>query len=387
MSPSVLFVDDEPHILSALRRTLRGPCRGWELRFANGGEHALELLAQEPADVVVSDMRMPGMSGAELLGHVRRLYPSTARLVLSGHSDQAEITRAVGPTQQFLSKPCDVDTLLGAIRRVIAVRDLLEDERLRGILGAVEWLPKPPAVHEQILDVASRPDSCLSDVVAVFEGDLALCAEIIKLVNSAFFGLPSQVDTVERAVALLGIDCIHALAVSGQVFAAGGPAPAGLDLAALRRRGLHAGAMARAIGTGEGWPRRMLSQAFLAGVLRDLGLLVLATTNGEGWQRLALLPQDDPWALRAAELEVFGCTVPEATAYLLGLWGFSEPVVQAIALQPVHAQDDPVDPLARALDFACRRSTSAGGHPLAAPWLDADRVERWNASCDAVPAG
>jgi len=136
----VLFVDDEPHILSGLRRMLRGKT-DWELTFADSAEQALAQLATLPVDVVVSDMRMPGMDGGELLSHVRRLYPSTARLILSGHADREDIIAAVGPTQQFLSKPCDADTLVHAINRVLAVRDLVPDERLREILGDVEALP------------------------------------------------------------------------------------------------------------------------------------------------------------------------------------------------------------------------------------------------------
>jgi DNA-binding NtrC family response regulator len=90
--PKVLFVDDEPRILDGLRRSLRAKRGEWDMSFAPGGEPALEVLAGAPHDVIVSDMRMPGMDGAELLTRVSTLYPEVARVVLSG---QAEAEAAI----------------------------------------------------------------------------------------------------------------------------------------------------------------------------------------------------------------------------------------------------------------------------------------------------
>jgi HD-like signal output (HDOD) protein/CheY-like chemotaxis protein len=376
----VLFVDDEPNILSGLRRMLRAK-RDWDLTFADGTEQALEQMAVQPVDVVVSDMRMPGMDGGQLLAQVRVLYPSTARLILSGHADREAIISAVGPTQQFLAKPCDADTLVRAITRVLAVRDLVTDERLRAILGDVEALPKPPAVHEQMIEVSSRPNSRLADVVAVIESDLALCAEILKLVNSAFFGLSGHVDSVERAASLLGLDTIHALAVSGKVFGVGASTPPELDLAELRTNGMRAGGFARAVAASEAWPRDTVSQAFLTALLRDVGLLVLVASSPDGYRRMCEVPAARVWERRDAELAAFGCTVAEASAYILGLWGFSEPVIQAMASQPASPGDRNATPLAHVVSFAHRRAVMAEvpSEPDSDPWLDDERLSRWNA--------
>jgi CheY-like chemotaxis protein len=79
----------------------------WDMEFVAGGAQALERMAQAPFDVVVTDMRMPGMNGAELLEEVMRRYPKTVRMVLSGHADKDLILRCVNSTHQYLSKPCD----------------------------------------------------------------------------------------------------------------------------------------------------------------------------------------------------------------------------------------------------------------------------------------
>src|SRR6185436_12015998 len=84
----ILFVDDESKILEGLQRMLRPMRDTWEMQFAEGSEAALADLKEQQFDVVVTDMRMPGMNGAQLLSEVRHEYPHIVRIVLSGHSDQ-----------------------------------------------------------------------------------------------------------------------------------------------------------------------------------------------------------------------------------------------------------------------------------------------------------
>ena len=103
----VLFVDDEPHLLAALRRMLRSERERWDMLFAGSGPEALALIAAEPVDAIVSDMRMPGMDGAELLSRVQRDWPSTARIVLSGQADRGSVIAVLRSAQQFLAKPCE----------------------------------------------------------------------------------------------------------------------------------------------------------------------------------------------------------------------------------------------------------------------------------------
>ena len=83
----ILFVDDEQRILDGLRRLLRDKRAEWEMVFVDGGSKALEQLRASPFDIVITDMRMPGMDGATLLTHVKEEFPDVVRLVLSGCSD------------------------------------------------------------------------------------------------------------------------------------------------------------------------------------------------------------------------------------------------------------------------------------------------------------
>ena len=120
----ILFVDDEPAMLDALRGRLHRLRDKWEMTFVESGPRALVEMEQKPADVVVTDMRMPGMDGAQLLMIVRQRWPQAVRIVLSGYAEQAHVMRLVPVAHQFVSKPCDthelerdIDRCLDLVRR------------------------------------------------------------------------------------------------------------------------------------------------------------------------------------------------------------------------------------------------------------------------------
>lgn len=113
---TVLCVDDEPNILKSLQRLLAG--QGFQLLLASSGAEALQLLASRPVDLVMSDMKMPQMSGAEFLTEVARLYPATYRIILSGYADMASTLAAVnqGQIHRYIQKPWHQQDLLTALR-------------------------------------------------------------------------------------------------------------------------------------------------------------------------------------------------------------------------------------------------------------------------------
>jgi len=121
---TLMLVDDEANVLTSLRRLLRQ--EGYRILTAGSGEEALEILATQPADVVVSDQRMPGMSGAEFLGRVREIYPDTVRMVLSGFSDLEALTDAInqGSIYKFIAKPWDDDALRRNLREAFQAREM-----------------------------------------------------------------------------------------------------------------------------------------------------------------------------------------------------------------------------------------------------------------------
>lgn len=325
----ILFVDDEPRVLEGLRRLLRARREEWDLAFAPGGAAALEALAAAPVDVIVSDMRMAGMDGGTLLGHVQRDYPSVVRIVLSGDTDKGSTLRALPVVHQFLTKPCDPELLQEVIERATNLRALLADEQLRWMVGEMESLPSVPRVYSELTRVLADPDTDLKDVVKVVEQDVAMYAKILQLVNSAFFGLARRVTSIQQAVNYIGTSTLRNLALSVEVFRAfeGTKAVPGFSLEALQDHGLAVARLAARLLT----DRRQGESAFMAGMLHDVGQLILATRLPEHFARALGRARGSSDDLHTIERELLGVTHAELGAYLLGLWGLPYPVVEAVA--------------------------------------------------------
>ncbi|MEZ5931704.1 MAG: response regulator [Alphaproteobacteria bacterium] len=218
MKTRALFVDDEPLVLSGLRRLLRGLRHDWEMNFATSGPEALLLLEEQEFTVIVSDMRMPGMDGAALLNEVAMRHPAVARLVLSGHAELDAILRAVRPAHQFLAKPCDPKLLERALERI---RQTRLDEQQRAIcmkLGAHRRLPSPRAKIAQLRTALGAPTVDIEHVGDIVSADIGMSLQVLRLVNGAFFGPPTRTLDPRRAVSILGADIMRRLLVDVELF-------------------------------------------------------------------------------------------------------------------------------------------------------------------------
>jgi HD-like signal output (HDOD) protein/CheY-like chemotaxis protein len=329
---SVLFVDDEPCILDGLRRLLRGMRNEWCMHFAESGAAALELIEQRPVDVVVSDMRMPGMSGAELLAKVKERQPEIVRIVLSGHAETDSVMRAFGVAQQYLVKPCDQDALKRAIERAFVLKQELGDRQVARAVGNMGSLPAVPAVYHELVTRLRSPDTSLGEVARIISNDVAMTAEILKIVNSAYFALPRPLTTIERAVAFLGIDMIMTLTLEHGLFAGGTGMRkvTGFDPDILRRQSRQAAAVARMLARQDDATRDLEDEAFLTALLHGIGKLALAMGMPDLYDKVGELvrTQGRPW--RDAELSVLSVTHAEVGAYLLGLWGFHDSMLESV---------------------------------------------------------
>ncbi|MGQ5523028.1 HD domain-containing phosphohydrolase [Chitinimonas sp. PSY-7] len=133
--PVILFVDDEANILSSLRRLFRSS--NYNVLTANSAREALGLFEQGPIDLVVSDMRMPEQSGAELLTQVKGQWPNTVRIILTGHADLSDTIRAInsGEIYRYLLKPWNDEEFTGVVRDALAVKSLRDEkERLEKLV-------------------------------------------------------------------------------------------------------------------------------------------------------------------------------------------------------------------------------------------------------------
>ena len=214
----VLFVDDDPLILQGLQRMLRPMRHEWAMDFVPSGPKALELMAATPFDAVITDMRMPAMNGAELLAEVKQRHPTTVRLILSGHADKDLILQCVGTAHQFLSKPSNPEAIRSAIARAVKFNCSGRSDRIRKLVVQLDKIPSIPAVYEQIVDKLRSDNTSVEEVGDLISRDMAITAKLMKLVNSAFFGLHREISDPSDATAYLGFETIKALVLGVNAF-------------------------------------------------------------------------------------------------------------------------------------------------------------------------
>lgn len=326
----IAFVDDEPHVLSGIRRSLADREDEWDMTFCPTGAEVLKLMEERPFDVIVSDMRMPVMDGAQLLNTVRSQYPGTIRIILSGCADQDSVLRTVGPAHFYLAKPCDPDELQKAVCRQISLRKLLDHPRLRATLAGLSNLPSLPTVYLQLQTEIMSPGSSAKSVAEIISRDLAMTAAILKLTNSAFFSTAGNISTPLHAVRLLGLEIVQALVLKIGVFRQfnGKPEIAPL-LEALTLHSLSVASLAERIAAAEGADFVISKAAQIAGMLADIGCVVLLDTDPGGYRALIAKISAEQ-TLAQLEEQAFGTDHAVLGGYLLGLWGFSEPIIEAV---------------------------------------------------------
>ena len=385
MKPQILFVDDEPLVLQGLQRSMRSMRNEWDMAFLDNAAAALAFMAETPVSVIVSDMRMPVMNGAQLLGEVMKRHPKTVRLILSGHADQELILQCVGSTHQFLSKPCDPEQLRATVRRAMDLESNLKNERLQQLVGRMEHLPSVPSLYSEIVDKMHDPEVVLEDVGAIIAKDAGMTAKMLKLVNSAFFGLRREVSSPAEAVSYLGLDTIKSLVLSMHAFSQFETAnAAGFSLAAVWNHSMATAAAAKQLTLMETHDRKLMDEAFVAGLLHDAGKIALAFNFPDEYTKIMAQAQANGGDLIRAEQEILGANHADVAGYLLGLWGLPTPVVEAIALHhhPGLSHNDSFSPLT-AVHVANALLNASPDQSPAVDWkyLErlqcADRLDSW----------
>jgi HD-like signal output (HDOD) protein len=324
---NVLFVDDEPRVLEGIERMLFQFDLDWDVSFAESGPAALRALSEKPYDVIVSDMRMPGMDGAALLTRVCERYPSVIRIVLSGQTDEDSALRVVRVAHQFLAKPCQPETIRRVIESTRDLKLLLDNPKLQATVGQVDRLPSAPRLFTELSRLVEDEKSDIDAITRVVQQDPAMAGKLLQVVNSAFFTASSTVKDLRTAVVRLGMKTLRNLVLGVGAFDAAGlkVGPEVLSVDALQRFSLRVARLASRVAA-----REDADEAFMAGLVCDIGQLVLATTAPATLLEVRAAEKRGI-KLQAAEYALLGVTHAEIGAFLLGVWGLPFRIVEAVA--------------------------------------------------------
>jgi HD-like signal output (HDOD) protein/CheY-like chemotaxis protein len=328
MSPAlrVLLVDDEPRVVSAVQRLLRPYSEKWSVSGATSAHDALALMEEAPFDVVVSDMRMPVMDGATFLTIARQKYPAMMRIVLSGQTDAEAASRVLPVAHQFLSKPTERAELLETLERVAMLHTEISDPRVRAAIGGIDALPSLPAVCAELTALLASEDASVPAIAHLVEGEPAIVAKLLQVVNSPFFGARRRIASVADAVAYLGTEqlknIVYTVAIVSSL-----PARAALFEAGAFHD--HSVAVARSAWRVAG-SRELADTSFAAGLLHDVGKLVMASTMPALYDRIASMCGETGASFDEAEVALGSCGHARLGATLLELWGLPFEVIEGV---------------------------------------------------------
>lgn len=326
----ILFVDDEQNLLSSLKRMLRCMRDNFDFYFSESAKEGLVLMEENNIDVVISDMRMPGMDGADFLLEVQRKHPSTVRIMLTGQADEESVYKTVNVVHQFLAKPCDPEKLKNVIIRAGELHNLINNDSLKSMITRIEKLPSIPSVYAELQAALKRPEVIADDVSCIIGKDLAMTAKLLQLLNSSFFGLFTKVDSPARAVKLLGLDTIKILVLGIQIFSEKKTNSTIFSIENLWEHSLLVAKCSKAIAMQCSNDNEVINNAYIAGMLHDIGRLLLVSEIPESYDKVLDQAEKKQTNLIEEEQAEYGASHSAIGAYLASLWGFSAEIIEAV---------------------------------------------------------
>lgn len=323
MGKNILLVDDEKAVLRALQRSLAAS--RLNLFLAADGAAALDILAEQPIDLIISDMRMPKMDGHQLLRLVKERYPATVRLILSGYSEEKTVTRAMldGSCKMYLMKPWDNRQLSALVNKLLATKETLLDSRLAAAVGQLVSLPPIVQAYNKVID-CTEADADIRKIAADLEKDQSTAAKIIQLGNQAFLGI--QPGSVAHTLSYLGLTALRGVLLA----ACCQPEDGGGDTPGLQTLWRQSCLVNRLVG---GLHRRLLGRqvadaAVAAGLLSDIGRLLAYGQFPDRYAGPAANPSPEA-AFCDREQQILGVGHQEIGGYLLDLWNMPQPIIES----------------------------------------------------------
>jgi HD-like signal output (HDOD) protein/CheY-like chemotaxis protein len=320
----IMFVDDEQLILTGIKRALFRS--KWEIILALSGQQALETLQETPVDVVVSDMLMPGMNGAELLETVGDLYPSIVRIILSGHADDELALRASYIAHQWLSKPCDPLILKEELTRIDELRLLLPIEKTQKVVGGIKFLPSPPRIYRELKTLFQKDRTSTKNISKIISRDPSITLKLLQLSNSAFFFRGEKITEIDKAISRLGVNVVCNIVLAAEVYSQTVNIEESV-LDAIHHRSANVALLAQSF-----VEESLREQTMLAGLLHNLGEIMLYSVSPESTSKYLEL-RNNGGDNTNIERELFGADNIQFTSYFLHLWSFPCTLIECIALQ------------------------------------------------------
>lgn len=322
MIHSILIVDDDVQILRAFRKVFQNS--RFVIYYNDNGKDALSFLSTNAVDLIIVDVRMPGMDGLELLRTVKDKYPRMMRILLSGFTDMKTVFKALEENlaKTYWVKPWTSEDFIANIQKFSDLEDLFSKKELLEFFNNVGDLPTMPQMY---LDIARlvREEADVERISKLIEKDPALASQVLRIANSAFFG--AQTGSIHQSIMFIGLANVKNIILSHSVFE-----KSTLQRGVFQNLWKHANrtnAIANLLYT-EFLGRKIPQIYASAGLLHNIGLVVLWMRYGNRYlEHIDGIGGEGDIGER--ETRFFGVNHSEIGAYLLNWWDLPLPIVEA----------------------------------------------------------
>lgn len=322
MNLVVMFIDDEINLLNGLKRMMYPMRNEWDIVYANGGKEAQEILNQKDIDVVVSDIRMPGISGTQLLQFIKDNFPNIIRITLSGYANDNIALQNTRIVHQSLSKPTTPEKIKSTIEKAVNLRNRLRDNKLLSLVNNIEVLPSLPEIYLELEEEIKAENSSIEKISSIIKKDPLITVKILQLTNSAFFGLSNRISDIKQAVNILGINVIKNLVLSIKLFKiTDSTLTQKKFFESIWHHSNHVARIASQISKMLKLNRSVTEDCYLAGLLHDIGKIIIL----ENSDKIILNNKDE-----LIDNKINNPIHADIGAYLLGLWGIPDLIVQSV---------------------------------------------------------
>lgn len=335
----LLFVGGEDSWLGQTERDLACLQSNWKCERAADCGQAVEKWASGSFDTLILDGRVA--DGAKLFKTLEKELAQSICLVRCQTLDRAASAQWKGSGASLVPEDSDAATLLSNIKRSACLQDWMGNDAIKKLVTQIRKLPAQPKLHTDVTNELKSENGSMDVVGKLIAQEPVMSAKILQVVNSAFFGLTRELSDPTECVMVLGAERIKALILLAGVFSqyAAAKCP-GFAPEPVWGHSIQVGAFARAIALAETKNARTAEAAFTAGLLHDIGKLVLAGNLPEMYDTVQKLKVSKQITSREAELEILGTSHAELGACLLATWGLPLPILEAIAWHHEPARSD-----------------------------------------------
>jgi len=365
IKPTLVVIDDEEAILTSLKSLFRK--EGYTMYFFSSPLQALEFLRQNIADVIITDMRMPEMSGTQLMELSADICPNAIRLIISGYEQKSVILNAIsrGLARNYIMKPWDDEQLRLIVRESMDLQQTLKQKHLQDILLSFKHLPSPPKLHNKLKDILQKDPHSQREITFEIEKSPALVAKLLRMSNTVLYSSHKSVTSVFDAISFIGTEEVLNIVLSLELFdnVCAKALPDILKTTEiLIQKSIVRAQTAREIAIA--WETKIdPEEAYVAGLMLDIGLIFRFCSSYDKFGEFCSIYDEGIKSVFNIDKEIFLIGHDEVGEALLTYWNFSPSIIVSVANHHSYACKDPLTTIVQIADLLVQGNDSTPHDP------------------------